>query len=242
MDTDEEMEDAGLARSRFLRATIAGGELTLNPPLGGTIRGGPASMTFARLDGIVLVDLRHAGEDDEELVATTPPNAPPIGRAARRVLTDWAALVGYRRGWLPDAVVDLEPPPPIGTASVQCPTCASAWSDGSEGFWATVRRNGHFPGYCPACGGSLPEWKPAAAARRSPPSAGGAGAARRAARRSRGRPPVRPRPRPPPCEAGHGGEGGAGRASLASAAAPVPCGRCRRSRSTAPPPPGSPGC
>jgi len=216
MDTDEEMEDAGLDRDRFLRATIAGGELTLNPPLGGTIRGGPASMTFARLDGVVLVDLRHAGEDDEELVATTPPNAPPIGRAARRVLTDWAALVGYRRVWLPDAVVDLEPPPPIGTASVQCPTCASAWSDGSEGFWATVRRNGHFPGYCPACGGSLPEWKPAAAARRSARSAAGAGAARR--------------------------EGGAGRASLASAAAPVPCGRCRRSRSTAPPPPGSPGC
>src|SRR3954447_12439451 len=175
------MEDAGLDRDRFLRATIAGGELTLNPPLRGTIRGGPASMTFARLDGVVLVDLRHAGEDDEELVATTPPNAPPIGRAARRVLTDWAALVGYRRVWLPDAVVDLEPPPPIGTASVQCPTCASAWSDGSEGFWATVRRNGHFPGYCPACGGARRGGSRAPAARRPAGSGAGAGAARRPA-------------------------------------------------------------
>jgi hypothetical protein len=172
MDRDEEMDDTGLERDRFLRATIAHGELTLNPPLGGTIRGGPASMTFARLDGVVLVDLRYAGEDDDELVVTTPPNAPAIGRAARRVLTDWAALVGYRRVWLPDAVVDLEPPPPVGTATVRCPTCTSVWSDDSEGFWATVRENGHFPGYCPACGGSLPEWKPVAPARRAQRASG----------------------------------------------------------------------
>jgi len=163
MDTDEEMEDvdAGLAPDRFLRATIAGGSLTLNPPLRGTIRGGPASMTLTRLDSVVLVDLRPAGEDDDELVATPPPNAPAIGRPARRVLTQWAALVGYRRLWLPDAVVDLEPPPPVGTATVRCPTCASGWADSSEGFWSTVRRNRHFPGYCPACGGSLPEWSTA---------------------------------------------------------------------------------
>lgn len=141
-----------------LRATIAGGALTLNPPLAGTITGGPASMTLERLDGVVLVDLRQAGEDDDELVATVPPNAPPIGRAARRVLRDWAALVGYRRLWLDDAVIDLEPPPPVGTATVRCPTCTSVWADGSEDFWAMVRANRHFPGYCPACGGSLPEW------------------------------------------------------------------------------------
>jgi hypothetical protein len=178
MDLDEEMDDTGLERDRFLRATIAQGELTLNPPLRGTIRGGPASMTFARLDGVVIVDLRYAGEDDDELVVTTPPNAPAIGRAARRVLTDWAALVGYRRVWLPHAVLDLEPPPPVGTASVRCPTCTSVWADDSEGFWATVRRSGHFPGYCPACGGSLPEWKPAAPARRTPGSSAGARAGR----------------------------------------------------------------
>jgi hypothetical protein len=172
MDLDAEMDDTGLERDRFLRATIARGELTLNPPLRGTIRGGPASMTFARLEGVVLVDLRYAGEDDDELVVTTPPNAPPIGRAARRVLTDWAALVGYRRVWLPDAVVDLEPPPPVGAATVRCPTCTSVWADDSEGFWATVRENGHFPGYCPACGGSLPEWKPAAPARRAQRASG----------------------------------------------------------------------
>ena len=121
MDIDEQTEDAGLRRDRFLRATIARGELTLNPPLRGTIRGGPASMTLARLDGVVLVDLRHAGEDDEELVATPPPNAPPSavrpGACSPTGPRSWATAAL----WLPDAVVDLEPPPPVGTATRAVP-------------------------------------------------------------------------------------------------------------------------
>ena len=154
MDVDD------LEPEPFLRATIAGGEVTLNPPLTGTITGGPASMTLARLEaGVVLVDLRHAGEDDDELVATVPPNGPRLTAEARRTLARWAALVGYRRLWLQDRVVELDPPPALGTATVRCPTCTATWADGSESFWAIVRANGHFPGYCPACGGSLPEWR-----------------------------------------------------------------------------------
>lgn len=158
---DHTPDDPGheLVRERFLRATIANGDITLNPPLGGLIRGGPASMTLARLEGVAIVDLRQAGEDDDELVATVPPNAPPPGAAARRVLADWAALVGYERLWLPDRVIDLDPPPPVGPASVRCPTCTSVWTDSSQAFWAKVRASGHFPGFCPACGGSLPEWR-----------------------------------------------------------------------------------
>jgi hypothetical protein len=166
MDLHAETDDTGLEGEWFLRATIAHGELTLNPPLRGTITGGPAAMTLARLRDVVLVDLRHAGEEDDELVATVPPNAPGVDRAARRVLTEWAALVGYRRLWLPDRVVELDPPPPVGTATVRCPTCASVWADSSPDFWALVRRNGCFPGYCPACGGALPVWRPARAAAR----------------------------------------------------------------------------
>jgi len=184
MDFDEEIDDdidCGPERGVFLRATIAGGELTLNPPLAGTITGGPAAMTFARLEDVVIVDLRHAGEDDDELVATVPPNAPPVSAAARRVLAEWAALVGHRRLWLADRVLELDPPPPIGTASVRCPTCTSVWADGSDAFWAMVRRNGHFPGYCPACGGSLPEWRPVAARRRTGRAAAGTRAARSSA-------------------------------------------------------------
>jgi len=160
MDLDEHThDDLTLEQDHFLRATIAGGRLTLNPPLRGTITGGPASMTLAHLHGVVLVDLRHAGEDDDELVATVPPNAPRITPTARRALARWAALVGYRRLWLPDRVLELEPPATLRVAEVRCPTCTATWSDGSESFWATVRANGHFPGYCPACGGSLPEWR-----------------------------------------------------------------------------------
>jgi hypothetical protein len=168
MDPGEHTDDIDfdLADEPFLRATIAGGELTLNPLLNGTIRGGPASMTLARLRGVVLVDLRPVGDECDELVAIVPPNAPPLDRAARRLLAEWAALVGYRRLWLADRVVELEPPPPIGTAAVRCPTCSSEWADGSAGFWAMVRANCHFPGYCPACGGSLPEWRPVAAGAR----------------------------------------------------------------------------
>ena len=157
---------------RFLRATIADGEITLNPPLSGTITGGPASMTFARLQGVAIVDLRFAGADGDEVVATVPPNAPRLPRAARRVLAAWAALVGYRRLWLPDSVVELEPPPPVGTASVRCPTCTSVWADDSVRFWTVVRESGHFPGFCPACGGSLPEWR---LARPGAPRGGAAG-------------------------------------------------------------------
>jgi hypothetical protein len=184
MDSDEldHDTDTGLEDEPFLRATIAGGELTLNPPLSGTITGGPAAMTLARLRDVALVDLRHAGEDDEDLVATVPPNAPPVDRAARRVLAEWAALVGYRRLWLCDRVVELDPPPPVGTATVRCPTCTSVWADDSASFWAMVRRNGHFPGYCPACGGSLPEWRPARAAQR--PRRGAPGGSRAGGRRS----------------------------------------------------------
>jgi len=167
---DRAHDDPGC--DRFLRATIADGEITLNPPLSGTITGGPASMTFARLRGVAIVDLRFAGADGDEVVATVPPNAPRLPRAARRVLAAWAALVGYRRLWLPDSVVELEPPPPVGTASVRCPTCTSVWADDSARFWTVVRESGHFPGFCPACGGSLPEWR---LARPGAPRGGAAG-------------------------------------------------------------------
>jgi len=177
LDHDLDAEaDRGLPPHRFLRATIAAGELTLNPPLSGTITGGPAAMTFARLAGVAIVDLRRSGAEDDELVATLPPNAPPLDRAARRILSDWAALVGYRRLWLADRVLELDPPPPVGAVAVRCPTCTSEWADSSPSFWARVRANHHFPGFCPACGGSLPEWRPA----------------RRPSRRAAGRAPSAP--------------------------------------------------
>lgn len=149
------LEDEG-----FLRATITPRALWVNPGFPGLIQGGPASMTLERLAGrAVLVDLRTTGAGDDELVATVPANAPRIDRAARARLAEWAALVGYRRLWLPGEVVELDEGAPVGrTATVRCPTCTSRWSDGSPRFWERVREMGHFPGYCCACGGVLPEW------------------------------------------------------------------------------------
>jgi len=55
---------------------------------------------------------------------------------------------------------------------VRCPTCTSVWADDSARFWTVVRESGHFPGFCPACGGSLPEWR---LARPGAPRGGAAG-------------------------------------------------------------------
>jgi hypothetical protein len=158
-----ERDDDGAATPEgegFLRATITPRALWVNPGFPGLIHGGPASMTLERLAGrAVLVDLRSAGADDDELVVTVPANAPRIDRAARARLAEWAALVGYRRLWLPDEVLALDEVVPAGrTATVRCPTCTSRWADGSPRFWEHVRELRHFPGYCCACGGVLPEW------------------------------------------------------------------------------------
>src|SRR3954447_23316403 len=113
MDLDEHTDDdLTQEQDHFLRATIAAGRITLNPPLRGTITGGPASMTLARLEGVVLVDLRHSGADGDELVATVPTNAPPITTAARRTLADWAAVVGYPRLRVADPPARLHTPAP----------------------------------------------------------------------------------------------------------------------------------
>ncbi|MGI8729439.1 MAG: hypothetical protein ACR2LK_05530, partial [Solirubrobacteraceae bacterium] len=46
----------------------------------------------------------------------------------------------------------------VARVVVTCPTCTLRWEDQGPDFWGVVRDNGWFPGSCPACGGSLPEW------------------------------------------------------------------------------------
>ncbi len=68
--------------------------------------------------------------------------------------------VGYRRVWLSDRVVELEPDPArIATAEVRCPTCRTRWEDSSPEFWLTVHESRNFPHWCPLCGHEMPEWK-----------------------------------------------------------------------------------
>ena len=145
----------------WCRATIAGGTVTLNPWTPQLIRGGPAAMTLERLEdhGVVLVDLLSDGEPGEEELTVKYVSRSPRSADAEEVLIAWARTVGYVRIWLPDRIVDLDPADvPLGVAEITCPTCKLDWRDDTAEFWMRVRGAGAFPGFCLACGGSLPEW------------------------------------------------------------------------------------
>jgi hypothetical protein len=151
----------------WCRATIAGDAVTLNPWTPQLIRGGPAAMSLAPLEatGVALADLYAEGEPGEEELVVRYVAPSPRPQDADAALVAWARTVGYRRVWLPEAVVDLDVAgAPVGAAATACPTCGLTWRDESPEFWRGVRRAGAFPGWCPACGGSLPEWRVVAAA------------------------------------------------------------------------------
>jgi hypothetical protein len=144
----------------WCRATITARAITLNRWTPALIRGGPRGMVLDRLGGrgVTIADLARAdGPGGGELLVD------PVTRggwtAAEPTLLGWAATAGYRRVWLPDRVLDLDVAgADVGCASVTCPTCGLPWHDDTVEFWELVRREGAFPGFCLACGGSLPEW------------------------------------------------------------------------------------
>jgi hypothetical protein len=152
----------------WARAVIRDGRVTLNPWSSSLMTGGPVRAVLRVLpaDGVVLADLASEPGDDgrEELVVCWVPagrSSPP----AEAALLRWAERVGYRRVWLPDAVVDFSDSLPTGgRMGSRCPTCGAQWDDESPAFWAMVRSQGRFPGSCPICNGSLPEWEPVAGA------------------------------------------------------------------------------
>ena len=138
------------------RATIRDGAVTLNRWTPGLCTHGPEPAGFRAITA-ALADLRV--RDDRELIVTPVPRA-PWSAEAEETLLSWAALVGYRRVWLPGRVADCDGSlAPIGTAVSDCPNCGAHWEDGTIAFWARVRAVGWFPGTCLACGGSLPEWR-----------------------------------------------------------------------------------
>jgi hypothetical protein len=137
------------------RATVRDGAVTLNRWTPGLRGHGPEPAGFRAISA-AIADLRV--HDDRELIVTPVPRAPWTGEAEETLLR-WAALVGYRRVWLPGRVVDCEDAlAPVATAATDCPTCGAHWEDGTVAFWTQVRATGWFPGTCLACGGSLPEW------------------------------------------------------------------------------------
>jgi hypothetical protein len=143
------------------RATIRDGLLILNSWTPGLRGGRGPELSGFRTITAALADLRM---HDDELIVTPVPRTAWTEDAEETVLA-WASLVGYRRVWLPGRVVDLaDALAPCATAASDCPTCGAHWEDGALSFWETVRGDGWFPGTCLACGGSLPEWRPVAAA------------------------------------------------------------------------------
>src|SRR5687767_9897928 len=136
------IEDAEQQSQPWCRATIVDGTVTLNPWTPYLVRGGPGAMALEGLaaHGVVLLDLFAEGEPgDEELTARYVCRSPRSAEA-EEALTAWAALVGYRRIWLPDRVLDLDPAAcDVGLAEARCPTCRLEWRDETPDFWTGVR-------------------------------------------------------------------------------------------------------
>jgi hypothetical protein len=149
----------------WARAVVRDGRVTLNAWAPSLMTGGPVRAMLRELpaDGVVIADLLSETRDDgrEELIVRWVPDGRTSGPATAAVLR-WAERVGYRRVWLPDAVVDFSGAlPTAGRVATACPTCGACWDDESPEFWTMVRQQGCFPGHCPICNGSLPEWEPA---------------------------------------------------------------------------------
>lgn len=139
----------------FCRACIRGGRVTLNRWSPRLIRGGPAAMQMRSVRA-ALVDL-FVVEGDELIVEPVAKSRFTENDAL--AITAWARRVGYSRIWLPGQVLEIEGGPVGGEAKVRCRSCGARWEDESHSFWLRVRDEGHFPGSCPACGDSLPEWE-----------------------------------------------------------------------------------
>lgn len=141
----------------IVRATIRGGRITLNGWTPWLITGGPSRVHLDRAvrAGVVFADLTPLAPGELGIEWVPEEAATP---EAERALLRWAAVVGHARVWLPDRVEDLAPVAPAGRARVTCPTCTSRFRDSGRRFWEGIRETGWFPGGCPVCGGSLPEW------------------------------------------------------------------------------------
>src|SRR4051795_3563706 len=121
------------------------------------VSGGPmTAMLHSRgRAGVAIADLTviHEDETAAEAVVRFLTGDRPKARAA---ITRWARDVGYRRLWLPGAIVEL-PGPAEALAETRCSGCAIRLSDDGPDFWDHVREAGRFPAACPLCGADLPQ-------------------------------------------------------------------------------------
>ena len=158
-DIEDLLDDDNSPNRPSWRATVRRGRLTVTSWAPWLATEGPIGNLFRlRRADVTIADLTIEGEDEGELLISFL----CVGRdrsAAEQVLLDWAAHVGYRRVWLPDRLVEIEPSADqVGKAEVRCATCLATWRDGTPNFWAIVRKQGMFPKWCPLCGAELHQW------------------------------------------------------------------------------------
>ncbi|MGI8461649.1 MAG: hypothetical protein ACR2OC_08465 [Solirubrobacterales bacterium] len=169
---DADAED-DVPQSPRWRATIRSEKLQLTswaPWLAGN---GPAAKLFEGCEsaGVAIADFSVAGDDANELIVRFHSTGDDLD-TTEDVIVDWATKVGYRRVWLSDRLVSLEPSAAqIGAAEVRCPTCAAEWRADSPDFWVTVHRAKQFPNWCFLCGCELPQWTVTADYRVAPKAA-----------------------------------------------------------------------
>jgi len=106
------------------------------------------------LDIALLREHDHAVEPPELIVAPLTEFQP----AHREALITWARTVGYRRVWLGDEVLELEPTSG-GSAESRCRVCGNRMVGKGTDFWSRVRRSGCFPRRCLVCGCEIPQWQ-----------------------------------------------------------------------------------
>lgn len=118
----------------------------------------PAALVKMLARGVAVADLNRL--DDDELSVDFV-NGSRDDDEVRERIRDWAELVGFRRLWLPGALVPLDPASrELTNVRSRCAACSATFTDGGHDFWAMVRSNKIFPCMCLVCGGALPQWQP----------------------------------------------------------------------------------
>ena len=108
-------------------------------------------------NGMLIADLEVIRDDEGTALELVVHHRTGHLAHHRDTLCAWAGLVGYRRVWVGDEVVDLLPVPG-GEARTTCTGCGVELMDSGASFWSYVRCAGAFPAICPVCGSDLPQW------------------------------------------------------------------------------------
>lgn len=112
--------------------------------------------------GTLICDLELSPDPAGERELTVfPPIGGDLDGIAIEALIEWASMVGCRRIWLPDRLVEIDDTLVPGMDEIEvepCPTCGvSPNLDDVADIIASRRRRGHSSDICPVCMSYRPE-------------------------------------------------------------------------------------